>query len=107
MSARDDIEHEHRRDECVLQMHRTYGSLRVGEMANRTWDMVLDPSGQISGILDLRARPAKKGSGRVIPIHPVLRYELGALRALAAQSTTGYVIRSERGGPMTALSIVV
>src|SRR5439155_24242586 len=45
--------------------------------------------------------------GRVIPIHPDLGIALTALHALAAPSTTDYVVRSERGGPMTALSIVV
>src|SRR6266481_5142838 len=91
----------------VIVLLSAKAGLRAHEIANLTWDMVLDPTGQISGIIELRDHAAKKGSGRVIPIHPVLRDALAALRDVAAQSTTGYVIRSERGGPMTALSIVV
>jgi integrase len=69
--------------------------------------MVLDPTGQISGIIELRDHAAKKGSGRCIPIHPDLRDALAALRARDAQSTSDSVVRSERGGPITPLSIVV
>jgi integrase/recombinase XerD len=91
----------------VIVLLSAKAGLRAAEIANLTWDMVLDPTGQISGIIELRDHAAKKGSGRVIPIHPVLRDALAALRALAAQSTTGYVVRSERGGPVTPPSIVV
>jgi hypothetical protein len=34
--------------------------------------MVLGPTGQISGIIELRDVADKKGSGRAIPIHPDL-----------------------------------
>jgi integrase len=81
--------------------------LRASEITSLTWDMVLGPTSQISGIIELRDHAAKKGSGRVIPTHPELRDALAALRALATQLTTDYVVRSERGGPMTPLSIVV
>jgi integrase len=91
----------------VMVLLSAKAGLRAREIANLTWDMVLGPTGQISGIIELRDHAAKKGSGRVIPIHPELRDALVALRALAAQSTTDYVARSERGGPMTPSSIVV
>jgi integrase len=81
--------------------------LRAVEIANLKWSMVLDPSGQIGCVLELHDRAAKKGSGRVIPIHPALRDALASLRARGAQSTSDSVIRSERGGPMTPASIVV
>jgi hypothetical protein len=38
--------------------------------------MVLGPTGQISGIIELRDHAAKKGGGRCIPIHPDLRSTL-------------------------------
>jgi integrase len=79
--------------------------LRAGEIANLTWDMVLDATGQLSGLLELRDNAAKKGSGRCIPIHPYLAAALAAWRQVAPPSD--HVITSERGGPMTALSIVV
>ena len=41
----------------------------------------------------------------MIPVHPDLRHALAAYRSLSTGS--GPVIRSERGGPMTPLSIVV
>jgi integrase len=81
--------------------------LRAGEIANLTWDMLVDANGQISGLIELRDDAAKKRSGRCIPIHPDLRAALASLRAAADQSTSTHVVRSERGGPMTALSIVV
>jgi integrase len=45
------------------------------------------------------------GSGWLIPIHATLADALVGWRDLS--SGAGYVVRSERGGPMTALSIVV
>ena len=52
----------------------------------------------------LRDRAAKKGSGRLIPLHPDLRRALVAWRDISGG--TGAVIQSERGGHMTAISIV-
>jgi integrase len=67
--------------------------------------MVLDASGQISKAIELRDHAAKKGSGRLIPMHPELTDALSAWRHVCPGS--GHVVRSERGGLMTALSIVV
>jgi len=79
--------------------------LRAGEIANLTWGMVLGPTGEVAATIELRDSAAKYRGGRAIPIHPDLR---AALKALAPDvSGQGPVIRSERGGPMTALSIVV
>ena len=78
--------------------------LRAGEIANLTWDMVVDPTGDIGSAIELRDCAAKKNSGRLIPIHPTLRTALAAWRKKTAGS--GPIIRSERGGPMTPTSIV-
>jgi integrase len=78
--------------------------LRAGEIANLTWDMVVDPTGDIGSAIELRDCAAKKNSGRLIPIHPTLRTALAAWRKKTAGS--GPIIRSERGGPMTPISIV-
>jgi integrase len=91
----------------VIVLLSAKAGLRAREIANLTWDMVLSPTGQISGLIELRDHAAKKGSGRVIPIHPVLRDALAALRDVAAQSKSNRVILSERGEAMTPLSIVV
>jgi integrase len=79
--------------------------LRAGEIASLTWDMVLDGGGCISTVIELRNSAAKKSSGRLIPIHPDLAAGLIGWRLV--ESRSGYVIRSQRGGPMTPLSIVI
>jgi integrase len=79
--------------------------LRAGEIANLTWDMVVDASGRVGNVIELRDHAAKKGSGRLIPMHPDLVGALLAWRKVSAWSD--HVVQSERGGPMTALSIVV
>ena len=96
--------HNPLRNRVVVLLSAKAG-LRAGEIASLTWDMVLGPTGQISGIIELRDHAAKKGSGRCIPIHPDLRSALADLRRVAAHSE--YVVTSERRGAMTPPSIVV
>ena len=88
----------------VIVLLSVKAGLRAGEIAKLTWDMVLDPSGQLSAVIELRDWAAKKNSGRTIPLHGDLAAALGSwmIETLSA----GPVIRSERGGPMTPLSIV-
>ena len=89
----------------VIVLLAAKAGLRAGEIANLTWDMVLDAGGQIGNVIELRDAAAKNGSGRFIPIHFDLADALAAYRSLS--SGMGPVIRSERGGAMTPLSIVV
>jgi integrase len=89
----------------VMVLLSAKAGLRAREIANLTWDMVLGPIGQISGSIELHDTAAKKGSGRVIPIHPELRAALVAWRRASAKSE--YVVESARGGAMTPSSIVV
>src|SRR5213075_2811156 len=79
--------------------------LRAGEIAHLTWEMVTDPAGAVATSLQLPDQAAKKGSGRVVPLHEDLRLALTELRAVT--QAAGPVIVSDRGGPMTPLSIVV
>jgi integrase/recombinase XerD len=79
--------------------------LRAAEIAHLTWDMVVDGSGQISGVIELRDAVAKKGSGRLIPVHPDLRDALLAWRDMT--NGFGPIIRSERGKGMSPSSIVI
>jgi integrase len=88
-----------------LGLFSAKAGLRAGEIANLTWDMLVDANGHISGLIELRDQAAKKCSGRSIPIHPDVAAALAAWRQVAPSSD--YVIASERGGAMTALSIVV
>ena len=90
----------------VMVLLSTKAGLRAGEIANLTWDMVLDATGQLGNVIALRDVAAKKGSGRLIPMHPDLADALSVLRQTSTE-WSGHVVRSERGGPMTALSIVV
>jgi integrase len=89
----------------VIVLLSAKAGLRAGEIANLTWDMVVDANGRVGSLIELRDNAAKNGSGRLIPVHPDLRHSLVAYRNLSTGS--GPLIRSERGGPMTPLSIVV
>ena len=88
----------------VLVLLSLKAGLRAGEIANLTWPMVLDPGGDIAAVIELRNHAAKKKSGRVIAMHPDLRDALASWRDAAV--TVGPVVRSERGRPMTPVSIV-
>ena len=89
----------------VIVLLSLKAGLRAAEIVNLTWDMVVDPMGEIATTLELQDRVTKKGSGRVIPIHPDLREALMQLRA-DHSGTSGAVIQSERGGPMRPIAIV-
>ena len=90
----------------VIVLLSAKAGLRAGEIAGLTWDMVLDANGQIGTCIELRDHAAKKGSGRLIPMHPDLADALSVWRA-ASTEWSGHIVQSERGGSMTALSIVV
>jgi integrase/recombinase XerD len=89
----------------VLVLLSVKAGLRASEIANLTWPMVTEPDGEIGGSLELQDRIAKKGGGRIIPIHQDLHAALVNLGHLTLL-LTGLVIRSERGGPMKPISIV-
>jgi integrase/recombinase XerD len=89
----------------VIVLLAAKAGLRAGEIAKLTWDMVLDPTGAIGSVIELRDAAAKNGSGRLIPVHPDLRSALTIYRSLS--TGVGPVIQSERGGHMTPLTIVV
>jgi hypothetical protein len=88
----------------VIVLLSVKAGLRAGEVAYLTWDMVLKPTGEVGSVIELRDHAAKKGSGRLIPLHSDLRDALEAW--FRVTDGTGPVIRSERGGRMTPLSIV-
>jgi integrase/recombinase XerD len=79
--------------------------LRAAEIAKLSWDMVLEPSGQVGMVIELQDKIAKKRGGRSIPLHASLRKAL--IEARKSCNGQGPIIRSERGGPMTPMSIVV
>jgi integrase/recombinase XerD len=87
----------------VIVLLSVKAGLRAAEIANLTWEMVLDAAGSVGGVIELRDEAAKKGSGRIIPLHADLR---AALQVLQEPRIQGSVVRSERGGAMTPISIV-
>jgi integrase len=78
----------------VMVLLSAKAGLRAGEIANLTWDMVVDANGQISRLIELADKAAKKCSGRLIPIHPALAAALTDWRQVAPPSDC--VISSER-----------
>jgi integrase len=79
--------------------------LRAAEIAKLSWDMVLGPGGEVGVAIELQDKIAKKRGGRSIPIHTELRQALVKVRKRC--DGQGPIIRSERGGAMTPMSIVV
>ena len=55
----------------VIVLLAAKAGLRAGEIANLTWDMVVDPTGDIGTVIELHDIAAKNGSGRLIPAHPI------------------------------------
>ena len=92
------------RDRVIVLLSMKAG-LRAAEIANLTWEMVLDPEGSVCTSLELRDSAAKMGHGRVIPLHSDLRDALIALKIIAKCGQP--VILSERGNKMKARSIVI
>jgi integrase len=88
----------------VIVLLSVRAGLRAGEIAQLSWDMVLGPGGDVSNVIALPDRVAKNQSGRSIPMHPELRAAL--MDGLLQSDGCGPVVRSERGGPMTPVSIV-
>jgi integrase len=88
----------------VMVLLSVKAGLRAGEISNLTWDMVLDGSSAVGSTIDLPDHAAKKRSGRRIPIHSDLRDALIGWHDLAGSA--GPVIKSERGGALTPVSVV-
>jgi integrase/recombinase XerD len=89
----------------VMVLLSAKAGLRAGEIAHLTWEMVTDPTGAVGTTLELPDHAAKKGSGPKVPLHGDLQRALTELQAVT--QGTGPIIVSERGGLMTALSIVI
>jgi integrase len=88
----------------VIVLLSVKAGLRAGEIAGLTWEMVLDPTGEVGQAIELHDCIAKKNSGRRIPINPTLQTALTAWCLLTG--SVGSIIRSERGDAMTPTGIV-
>lgn len=91
------------RDKAMLLLSAKAG-LRAAEIAGLTWAMVTDADGRLADQIALSNHIAKKGSGRFIPMHPLLRSALLLLQRRA--KNVGHIIKSERGEALGAGSVV-
>jgi integrase/recombinase XerD len=80
--------------------------LRAKEIACLTWSMVTEPSGIVGDFIRLEDRASKGRSGRIIPIHDILKRELEELRQRTWLMDKGHVIRTERAQITSAQAIV-
>jgi|SRR5665213_3404244 len=88
----------------VIVLLSVKAGLRAGEIANLTWPMVVDPSGEITTSIELHDIAAKMRSGRRVPLHKDLQVALARWREVS--DGTRHVVHSERGGGLTPSSIV-
>jgi integrase/recombinase XerD len=80
--------------------------LRACEIAGLDWTMVLDPSGRVGASLHIASGIAKNGRSRRVPIHFELKAALDQLSKAQGRFRSGPVVQSQRGGRMTARSVV-
>jgi integrase/recombinase XerD len=88
----------------VIVLLSVKAGLRAGEIANLTWPMVVDPSGDIAPHIELHDGAAKNRSGRRVPLHNDLRRALAQWREIS--DGVDHVVESERGVGLTPSSIV-
>jgi integrase/recombinase XerD len=93
------------RDSVIILLSFKAG-LRACEIAGLEWPMLLGPRLAIADRIHVSKSIAKMGSGRTIPIHSELKRRLRLLHRQEGRPTAGPVIQSQRGGSMTAKSLV-
>ena len=81
--------------------------LRAKEIACLTWSMVTDSDGNVSDMIQLEDKAAKRGSGRSIPMNPQLRAALVELHATRQPEPADALIYSDRDRSMSAASVTV
>jgi len=98
--------HRHPSRDTVIILLSFKAGLRACEIAGLDWSMVLRPDATLGQQIAVANRIAKNGSGRIIPLHRDLRGALAKLHMEQSWPRAGPIIQSERGGHMTARSIV-
>jgi len=85
---------------AVMFLLSVDAGLRAKEVASVTWEMVTDSSASLTDEIRLQDKASKGKSGGVVFISKRLA---DAMRVYAeTQKTTGTIIKSERGGSMSA-----
>jgi integrase len=100
-----------KRDKCIVKLSVLAG-LRSKEIAELRFSFITSSDGQIDQFIRLPDSAAKGKSGRVVPIHPRLHASLVELQNIEFDKKgevrpDAPVIRSIRGGAMSANSITV
>lgn len=90
----------------VLALLSYKAGLRACEIARIDWSMVCDAGGEVGNSIEISKSIAKKGSGRRVPCHRELRIALKLLHIEQGKPARGSIVRSERGGSMTARGVV-
>lgn len=80
--------------------------LRACEIAGLEWPMVLASNKRVSSQITIARGIAKKGSGRIIPLHAELKEALKRLHQSEGKPVVGTIVRSERAERMMAGSVV-
>lgn len=93
------------RNTCIVLLSFRAG-LRAAEVAGLDWAMVLGADSKVGETLAISAAIAKNGRRRALPVHPELKAALRKLHAAYGKPAQGAVIRSRRGGNMTAKGVV-
>lgn len=83
--------------------------LRACEIAGLCWNDVTDARGQLTSVITVPKAIAKKGHGREIHMHPVLREALETLKEELGPFATGKqrIIRGATGTPTTTPNALV
>lgn len=93
------------RNQAIINLSFMAG-LRACEIAGLDWSMVVTARHCIGDAVVVSDDIAKNGRGRRVPMHPKLRDALSKLHVAHGRPIIGPVVQSQRGGHMTARSIV-
>ncbi len=80
--------------------------LRACEISGLEWSMVLKSNGEIDDYIRIAHFIAKMGKARTIPMHSDIKHILTKLQKTKKYPENGPLICSERGGAISARSIV-
>lgn len=94
-------------ERSTVMVHLSFkAGLRACEISGLQWSMVLASTNRVDHQIAIARSIAKRGSGRMVPMHCDLRKALVALHVLEGRPTSGPVICSERGRAMLPGSVV-
>lgn len=94
------------RDRVIFLLSLKAG-MRAREIAALTWAMAIDANGQVDDAIALENRASKGTSGRLIPLHPLLREALAKLHEARGEQVRPEraVVYSERGLELSAATV--